>query len=138
MKKTSASVLALLFATSKAVRINKVEGWEPVDDGAEKVHVLDLGMKTMSNSPKDAPEWAFPDTRTAFYSQTGAEIVYDNQNGLWRNNLAQRHKRPDTDITAVKPPPEGDIGDVVYEHAMNATDGGIPNDRSHSKAPSLH
>jgi hypothetical protein len=133
MRKTSAAVLALLFASSKAVKVGKVEGYEPVDDGAEKVHVLDLGMHTMSNSPSDAGEFAFPNIRTAFYAQTGSQF-YDDKNKLWRNSLAQK-----SDIsgeTAVNGPPEGAIGDQVYEHAMDATSG-IPNDRSKSVGPSL-
>lgn len=52
MKKTSAAVLALLFATSKAVKLGKVEGYEAVSDEAEGVHVLDIGMPTMSNDSK--------------------------------------------------------------------------------------
>lgn len=133
MRKTSAAVLALLFASSKAVKVGKVEGYEPVDDGAEKVHVLDLGMHTMSNSPSDAGEFAFPNIRTAFYAQTGSQF-YDDKNKLWRNSLAQ--KSDITSETAVKGPPEGAIGDQVYEHAMDATSG-IPNDRSKSVGPSL-
>ena len=69
MKRTSAAVLALLFSSSKAVKLrDSVEGYEAVSPEAEGVHVLDLGMHTMSNSPKDAPEWAFPNIRTAFYA----------------------------------------------------------------------
>jgi hypothetical protein len=80
-------VLALLFASSKAMKLNKVEGWESVDDGAEKVHVLDIGMPTMTNNPKDFPEQGFPGIRTAFYSQTGEEISYDKENGIWRQSM---------------------------------------------------
>lgn len=76
MKKTSASVLALLFASSKAVKLNgdKVPGWDSVEDGAEKVHVLDIGMATMSNSPIGFPEQAFPNIRTAFYAQIDDDV----------------------------------------------------------------
>jgi hypothetical protein len=87
MKKTSASVIALLLATTKAVKLNKVPGYETVDDEAEGVHVLDLGMHTMSNSPKSFPEMAFPNIRTAFYLQTDVEegeFHYDQQNQLYR------------------------------------------------------
>ena len=80
-------------------------------------------MHTMSNSPKDFPAMAFPNIRTAFYVQTdveeGDKVYFDKQNGVWRKD----------DVTAVKAPPEGQIGDNVFEHAMNATEG-IPNDRS--------
>lgn len=63
-------MLALLFATSKAVKLGKVEGYEAVSDEAEGVHVLDIGMPTMTNHPKDFPEQAFPNIRTAFYAET--------------------------------------------------------------------
>ena len=56
MRKTSAAVLSLLFASCEAVKLEKVDGYEAVDDGAEKVHVLDIGMNTMSNSPTNYPE----------------------------------------------------------------------------------
>ena len=56
MKRTSASVLALLFASSKAIKLNKVPGYEAVDDEAEGVHVLDIGMHYMTNDPKHFPE----------------------------------------------------------------------------------
>ena len=146
MKRTSASVLALLFASSKAIKLNKVEGYEAVDDGAEKVHVLDQGMNTMSNTPfanypADAVShdgaFAFPNIRTAYYAQLGDNVEYDGENGLWRQNLVQRHRRDDGHgVTAVRGPPEGQIGDNVYEHAMNATDG-IPGDRSKQLGPSF-
>jgi hypothetical protein len=90
MRKTSTAVLALLFATCEAVKVNKVEGYESVDNGAEGVHVLDLGMHTMSNSPADAGEFAFPNIRTAFYAQTGSQF-YDDKNQLWRHSLAQKN-----------------------------------------------
>ena len=44
-------------------------------------------------------------------------------------------KKPD-EPTAVRGPPEGQIGDAVYDHAMDASSG-IPWDRSKSMAPSL-
>ena len=122
MKKTSAAVLALLFSSSKAVKLRDgdggVPGYEAVSAEAEGVHVLDLGMHTMSNSPKDAPEFAFPNIRTAFYLQTGSELEFDKQNGLWRQSLSQRAPRRDFD-TAVLSPPEGQIGTDVYEHTMD-------------------
>jgi len=125
-------VLALLFASTKAVNVSKVEGWEAVDDEAEGVHVPDIGANTYSNSGH--PVFDFPGPiRTAFYAQTGAQ-VYDQKNGLWRQSLAQDD--PKDAPTAVAGPPEGQIGDTVYEHAMDATSG-IPWDRSNSKAPSL-
>ena len=83
MKRTSASVLALLFASSKAVKLNN-----------------------------------------------GVENFYDAENGLWRQSMVQFKDDP----TAVKTPPEGMIGDTVYEHAMNATEG-IPGNRDHSLGP---
>jgi hypothetical protein len=49
---------------------------------------------------------------------------------LWRKKVGE------FDTTAVNGPPEGAIGDNVYEHAMNATDG-IPGDRSKSNAPNF-
>ena len=107
MKRTSAAVLALLFASTKAINVKKVEGYEAVDDGAEGVHVLDIGANTMSNSPGDFPVMAFPGPiRTAFYAQTGAQF-YDEKNGLWRQNLAQTNTTDITSETAVNPPPEG-------------------------------
>jgi len=48
--KTSAAVLSLLFASTKAVKVSKVEGYEAVDNEAEGVHVLDIGANTMSNT----------------------------------------------------------------------------------------
>lgn len=50
MRKTSAAVLSLLFASTKAVKVSKVEGYEAVDNEAEGVHVLDIGANTMSNT----------------------------------------------------------------------------------------
>lgn len=94
MKRTSPFVLSLLFASATAVKLSGdetsgVPGYEAVNNEAEGVHVLDIGMNTMSNSPKDFPESAFPNIRTAFYAQTGAAPTYDEQNGLWRHSLAQ-------------------------------------------------
>lgn len=53
---------------------------------------------------------------------------------MWRQSLAEEDK-PD-EPTAVRPPPEGQIGDEVYDQAMGATSG-IPWDRSKLNAPSL-
>ena len=135
MKKTSALVLSLLFATCNAVNLSKVDGYEAVDDGAEKVHVLDIGANTMTNNPETYPTMGFPGPlRTAFYAQTDAQF-YDEENGLWRQELVQRHKADDFP-TYVRPPPEGDIGEDVYDHTMDATSG-IPWDRSRSKKPAF-
>ena len=49
---------------------------------------------------------------------------------MWRN------KAGEYDTTAVRGPPEGQIGDGVYEQGMGATDG-IPGDRSKSTGPSF-
>lgn len=70
MKRTSLTVLALLFANSKAMRVSKAaDGMDnAVADEPEKIHVLDLGMRTMANDPKEFPEQAFPNIRTAFYA----------------------------------------------------------------------
>ena len=140
MKRTSATVLALLFASTKAVNLNGVPGYEAVDDQAEGVHVLDIGANTMSNNGKALDGEAVMDfpgpIRTAFYSQTGSELVYDNANGLWRS-LAQKHhkhhKAGEYDTAAVS---ESSKGTEVFEHALNATDG-IPDDRSRSHAPAF-
>lgn len=135
MRKTSAAVLALLFASSKAINVKKVEGYEAVSDEAEGVHVLDIGANTMTNNPSQFPEMGFPGPlRTAYYTQLG-ESSYDQKNGLWRQAIVQLEKKPD-EPTAVRGPPEGQIGDAVYDHAMDATSG-IPWDRSKSMAPSF-
>ena len=141
MKRTSAAVIALLFASTKAVKIQKVEGYESVSDEAERVHVLDIGANTMSNSPKSHPVMAFPSIRTAFYAQTGDDLAYDfdEKNGLWRTSLIQQEQQAnstDDPVPAIRPPPEGMIGTRVWELGMDATDG-IPNDRTKSKKPSL-
>lgn len=69
MRKTSAAVLALLFASSKAINVKKVEGYEAVSDEAEGVHVLDIGANTMTNNPSQFPEMGFPGPlRTAYYT----------------------------------------------------------------------
>jgi hypothetical protein len=62
--------LALLFASSKAINVHKVEGYEAVDNEAEGVHVLDIGANTMSNSPAEYESvMDFPGPiRTAFYA----------------------------------------------------------------------
>jgi hypothetical protein len=53
---------------------------------------------------------------------------------LWRQSLAEEDKPEEP--TAVRPPPEGQIGDAVYDQAMDATSG-IPWDRSKLNAPSM-
>ena len=76
MNKTSAAVLSLLFASSYATKLNLAgddkkdaaggaPGYEAVSPEAEKVHVLDIGANTRSNSDE-----AFPSIRTAYYAQT--------------------------------------------------------------------
>jgi len=75
MNKTSAAVLSLLFASAYATKLNLADdkkdaasgapGYEAVSPEAEKVHVLDIGANTRSNSDE-----AFPSIRTAYYAQT--------------------------------------------------------------------
>jgi hypothetical protein len=76
MNKTSAAVLSLLFASTYATKLNiagddkadkgsSAPGYEAVSAEAEKVHVLDIGANTRSNSDE-----AFPNPfRTAYYGQ---------------------------------------------------------------------
>ena len=68
MKRTSPFVVAMLFASCEAVKLNGSgpDGWKDVSDEAEKVHVLDQGMNTMSNSPKNYGEFAFPNITAHF------------------------------------------------------------------------
>ena len=81
MNKTSAAVLSLLFASTYATKLNLVgddkkdagkglAGFEAVSPEAEKVHTLDIGANTQSNS-----EEAFPSIRTAYYAQK--DTFYD-------------------------------------------------------------
>jgi len=82
MKKTSAAVLSLLFASAYATKLNLsgddkkdaaagAPGYEAVSAEAEKVHVLDIGANTQSNS-----EEAFPSIRTAYYAQTANDGTF--------------------------------------------------------------
>lgn len=101
--------------------------------------MLDIGANTFSNSPSTHPEFAFPSIRTAFYAQTGSQF-YDQKNGLWRQSLVQEESEKDkkddvSSETAVKSPPEGQIGTDVYAKAMDATDG-IAGSRAKSAPPS--
>ena len=70
MRKTSAAVLSLLFASAEAINVRKVEGYEAVDNDSEGVHVLDIGANTMSNSAdKFESVMDFPGPfRSAFYA----------------------------------------------------------------------
>lgn len=67
-----------ILAQKEDKEAGPVAGWEAVDHGAEKVHVLDPGRDaTLSNSAD-----AFPGPyRTAFYAQVP---FYDSANGLYR------------------------------------------------------
>jgi len=58
----------------------------------EKVHTLiPQGYKSLSDNGTYVMN--LNEQRTAFYSQTGADIQYDNKNKLWRNmNLVQTQK----------------------------------------------
>ena len=124
MKKTSPIVLAWLFASCEAVKLtgnSDVDGWKDVSDEAEKVHVLDLGMNTMSNGPHGtaAPatvgEFAFPNIRTAYYAQTG------------RND----NKKDGEDVPYKKDHMNGsDVLDLT-----NSASEGIPDNRDKQVAP---
>ena len=90
MRKTSAAGLSLLFASCNAVKLEKVEGYEAVDDQAEGVHVLDIGANTMSNSPDQYESvMDFPGPiRTAFYAQTGSEYTRILNQIITQNRLS--------------------------------------------------